>query len=162
MYLSKKVGRMTLSAIYRTQQMLATIVYAGQKMKLDVKEHLFDGVGKYMNVQQFKDRCNQLLANSTTSRSSTNSITMNSKDRNFCYYLLNYGRTTYQEHFDSDTDVITRKLYTGKVRKIIKKVITALRNNSMEPEYKMTKNLDDRSSEDGESEQNHVKLTILI
>ena len=151
---------MTLSDIYRTQQMLATVVCIGQKRKFNVKKYLFDGVGEYMNVQQFKDRCNQLLANHTTSKSSRTSITMNSIDRSFCYYLLNYGRTNYLEHFDSDIDVITRKLYTRKVKKIINKVIINVRNNLMEPDYKMTEYLDDRSSEDGESEQNYVNSSF--
>jgi hypothetical protein len=162
MYLSREVGRMTLSAIYRTQQMLANLVCAAQKRKCDVKKYLFDGAGKYMYVQQFNDRCDQLIADHTTSKLSTTSITMNSTDRNFCYYLLNYERKTYLEHFESDIDVITRKLYTRKVKMIINNVIIAVRNNLMEPDYAMIKHLDDRSNEESEPEQNHVRLIILI
>jgi hypothetical protein len=65
--------------------------------------------------------------------------------------MINYGKTTYLERFKSDYGVITKKLYTGKVKKIIKGIINALNENLLKV-----------SGHDTEENKDQVRFIILI
>jgi hypothetical protein len=99
---------MTLADIYRTQQVIAAFVYEAKKKKLDIKSILFDGVGKFMTVQQFIDTRIRIFP--TKTEFSSTETTLNSMDRSLCYYLIRRGQKDLRERFKSDDDVLGKKL----------------------------------------------------